>query len=79
MSHKIAIVDDHLLFTKALEDMVNNFDGYEVMFCAENGKDFIDKISKQKHKIDVVLLYLIMYILIGLDSICFIFCHYEDI
>ena len=79
MSHKIAIVDDHYLFTKALEDMVNNFDGYEVIFCAENGKDFIDKMSKQKNKVDVVLLDLNMPIMNGFETLSWIKSHHSEL
>lgn len=49
ISNKIVIVDDHLLFTGALEDMVNNFEGYEVLFRVENGKDFIEKLNAQSN------------------------------
>ena len=72
MDHKIVIVDDHHLFTKALEDMINNFEGYEVSFCAENGKDFIDKLSKHKQKPDVILLDLNMPIMNGFETLSWI-------
>lgn len=78
MSHKIAIVDDHYLFTKALEDMVNNFEGYEVSFCAENGKDFIDKLSKQKVKPEIILLDLNMPIMNGFETLSWIKKHQPD-
>lgn len=79
MSNKIVIVDDHYLFTKALEDMVNNFEGYEVLFCAENGKDFIDKLSKQKAKPDIVLLDLNMPIMNGFETLTWIKTKQPDL
>ena len=79
MSHKIVIIDDHYLFTRALEDMVNNFEGYEVLFCAENGKDFIDKLSKQKAKPDIVLLDLNMPIMNGFETLAWIKAKQTDL
>ncbi|HLV23444.1 MAG TPA: response regulator transcription factor [Moheibacter sp.] len=79
MSHKIVIIDDHFLFTKALEDMVNNFEGYEVLFCAENGKDFIEKLSKQKIKPEVVLLDLNMPIMNGFEALSWIKSHRPEL
>lgn len=69
MSHKIAIVDDHLLFTGALEDMVNNFEGYEVIFRAENGKDFIQKLTESEEQPEIVLLDLNMPIMDGFETL----------
>lgn len=79
MSHKIVIIDDHFLFTKALEDMVNNFEGYEVLFCAENGKDFIEKLSQQKTKPEVVLLDLNMPIMNGFETLAWIKSNQPDL
>ncbi len=79
MSHKIVIIDDHYLFTKALEDMVNNFEGYEVLFCAENGKDFINKLAKENDKPAIVLLDLNMPIMNGFETLAWIKSHKPDL
>lgn len=69
MSKKIIIVDDHNLFTRALEEMINQFEGYEVMFCAENGRDFIEKLSESETEPDVILLDLNMPIMNGFETL----------
>lgn len=79
MSHKIAIVDDHLLFTGALEDMVNNFEGYEVIFRAENGKDFIEKMATAIEKPEVILLDLNMPIMDGFETLEWIKINQPDL
>lgn len=66
----VAIVDDHLLFTGALADMVNQLNGYNVCFRAENGKDFIEKIqSKQYENPNIVLLDLNMPLMDGFETL----------
>ena|ERR1700754_2496803 len=42
----VAIVDDHSLFRKGLEGLVNDFPGVRVLFTATNGKDFIRQIGE---------------------------------
>jgi len=79
MKHKVVIVDDHVLFTKALEEMVNQFSGYEVLFSADNGKDFIDKLSDSIVDPDVVLLDLNMPIMDGLETLKWIKEHKKNV
>lgn len=79
MKHKVVIVDDHVLFTKALEEMVNQFSGYEVLFSADNGKDFIDKLSDSIVDPDVVLLDLNMPIMDGFETLKWIKEHKKNV
>lgn len=52
---KVSLVDDHVLLRNGLASLVNSFDGYTVVFEADNGNDFINKI-KQKGEPDIALL-----------------------
>lgn len=51
---KVAIVDDHQLFRKSLAHLLNSFEDIEVVFQANNGREFLDKLND--FKIDLVLL-----------------------
>ena len=53
-SIKIALVDDHVLLRKGLAELIRNI-GYEVLFEADNGIDFQQKIRKDNPP-DLVLL-----------------------
>lgn len=72
MKHDIVIVDDHLLFTKALEEMINQYDGYNVLFCADNGYEFIQKLENSTEKPGIVLLDLNMPKMNGFETLAWI-------
>lgn len=66
---KIAIVDDHTLFTGALSEMIDQLGNYEVVLCGENGKDFIAKLELIAELPDVVLLDLSMPVMNGFETL----------
>jgi DNA-binding NarL/FixJ family response regulator len=44
---KIALADDHKLLRNALAKLINTFEGCEVIFEADNGKEFCELIKKE--------------------------------
>ena len=52
---KIAIVDDHKLFRKSLAALVGTFDGVEVVFETDSGKEFLEFLEDNKD-VDLVLM-----------------------
>ncbi|MDP4262151.1 MAG: response regulator transcription factor [Bacteroidota bacterium] len=42
---QIALVDDHILLRNGLAALVNSFEGYSVLFEANNGKEFIKQLK----------------------------------
>lgn len=67
----IAIVDDKKSLRTALEDRLNAFDDYEVLFTAENGKDFLEKMVEARKSIspDVVLMDIDMPVMNGIEAV----------
>ncbi len=67
----IAIVDDKKSLRSALQDRLNAFDNYEVLFTAENGKDFLEKMVEARKSIspDVVLMDIDMPVMNGIDAV----------
>lgn len=43
--HSIALVDDHILLRQGLANLIQTFEGFEVLFEADNGMDLIDKLE----------------------------------
>lgn len=67
----IAIVDDKKVLRNTLRDKLGSFDNYEVLFTAENGKDFLEKMV-EAHKIidpDVVLMDIDMPVMNGIEAV----------
>ena len=58
MSEKIrlALADDHNLFRKGVEELIEDFDNMEVVASVANGKELIDKLTAAKALPDVCLL-----------------------
>ncbi len=64
---QVVLVDDHRLFRKGMVELINGFAGYTVAWEAENGKDFIDRLSPQQLP-DIVVLDIKMPIMDGFET-----------
>ncbi len=67
----IAIVDDKRSIRQALQERFENSDTYKVLFTAENGKDFLEKMMAARKSImpDVVLMDIDMPIMTGIEAV----------
>ena len=63
----VALVDDHILLRSSLARIITNFEGYFVLFQADNGQDFINQITK-KNTPDIVLLDISMPVMDGFET-----------
>lgn len=64
---KVAVTDDHILLRRGLANMIRNLDVYEVVFEADNGKDFIEKLNS-KTLPEIVLMDINMPEMDGYDT-----------
>ena len=60
----LALIDDHALIRKALKDLINHFENFEVVLDAANGKDFIDQLQTNAAP-DIVLVDINMPVMDG--------------
>ena len=65
---KIAIVDDHKLVSKALENMISYNPNFDVIMNSPNGQDFIEKLRATQDFPDVVLMDINMPIKNGIET-----------
>ena len=75
---QVALVDDHRMFRDGLARTVNAYPRYNVLFVADNGKDFTNKISK-KLEPRIVLLDINMPLMDGPATAAWIKENYPDI
>jgi DNA-binding NarL/FixJ family response regulator len=75
---QVALIDDHRLFRSGISSLINNFDGYQVMFEAGNGNEFTQKISK-KFKPDIALMDINMPEMDGIVTTKWLKIHYPEI
>ncbi|MEO8761593.1 MAG: response regulator transcription factor [Bacteroidia bacterium] len=67
----IAIVDDKKTIRQALHSRFNELENYEVLFTAENGEDFLQKMMAARKAItpDVVLMDIDMPVMTGIEAV----------
>src|SRR6478672_11980134 len=62
----IAVVDDHSLFREGLVSLLKEYDEFEVVLQASNGKELMDGLKKEKPQ--VILLDIEMPIMDGIET-----------
>lgn len=67
----IAIVDDKKSIRLALQERLNAIAGFEVLFTAENGIDFLEKMTEARKAVepDLVLMDIDMPIMDGIEAV----------
>lgn len=66
--YSVVIVDDHLLFAQALENLVNTFDHFKVLYHVKNGQEFLDKLEDAESIPDVALMDINMPVMNGIET-----------
>lgn len=75
---KIAVVDDHELVRESLVEIINQYPGYQVLFEAANGRDFIHQLNPEDLPW-LVLLDVKMKEMNGFETVQWIRQHYPQI
>ncbi len=63
----VALVDDHALLRSGLASIINGFEGFNVLFEAGNGMEFIDQLDFENPP-DIVLLDINMPVMDGYET-----------
>ena len=74
---KVALVDDHVLLRKGLASLLEDLD-HEVVYQADNGKDFMDKVGTAPLP-DVVLLDINMPVMDGYQTAQWLKEHHPEV
>ena len=74
----VVLVDDHVLLRKGLAELIKSFDTYGVLFEADNGRDFMDRL-KPKFLPDIVLLDINMPEVDGYETALWLKNNHPDV
>lgn len=66
--YAVVIVDDHLLFAQALQNLVGSFEKFSVLYHAKNGEDFLKHLEHEENQPDIVLMDINMPVMNGIDT-----------
>lgn len=76
---KIALADDHNLFRKGVEELIEDFDNMEVLFSMPNGQELVNRLATTNVLPDVCLLDINMPELNGFETAAIIKERWPDI
>lgn len=52
----VALIDDHAIFCDSLSSLINDFDGFSVCWCAQDGTKAIQLLDQKENLPDIILL-----------------------
>lgn len=79
METKVAVVDDHKMVSKAIEDMIRINGKYDVCMNCCNGDELIKELEKNEVQPDVILMDVNMPFRNGIETTRYVTKHYPEI
>lgn len=79
METKVAVVDDHKMVSKAIEDMITINGKYDVCMNCCNGDELIKELKKNEVQPDVILMDVNMPFRNGIETTRYVTKHYPEI
>ena len=74
---KVVLIDDHALLRNALAKLIHGFEGYEVLFEANNGRHFI-KMLDPNNLPNIVIMDITMPVMNGFETALWVTQNYPD-
>ncbi|MFV0565039.1 MAG: response regulator [Flavobacteriaceae bacterium] len=77
--YSVVIVEDYILLSQAISELVNAFENFGVAYTCKNGKELITKLKATETKPDIVLMDVNMPIMNGIEATQYLTEHYPSI
>jgi DNA-binding NarL/FixJ family response regulator len=77
--YTVVIVEDHLLLSQAIGNIVDSFDDFEVICLCNNGKELTEKFSTSDLIPDVILMDINMPIMNGIETTEWLTKHHPNV
>lgn len=77
--HNVVIVEDHVLLSQAIAGLVNSFEGFNVLYTCNNGKELLTKLKTPNNIPHIVLMDVNMPILNGIETTEILHNNYPEI
>lgn len=68
MKYSVVVVDDHILLSQAISELVDGFQDFSTLYQCKNGKELLTRLKDPKHIPDIVLMDVNMPILNGIET-----------
>jgi DNA-binding NarL/FixJ family response regulator len=75
----VVIVDDHSLFAQALENLINSFDTFKVLYHVKNGQEFIQKLKDKENVPDLAVIDINMPVMNGVETTQWLKKNHPDV
>lgn len=67
--YSVVVVEDHLLLSQAIGNIVNSFENFKVLYLCNNGKEMTEKFKESPKNIpDIVLMDINMPVMNGIET-----------
>ena len=57
----IALIGDHKIFCDSLTGLINDFDGFKVIWCVQDGRKAIELLQDDSNLPDIILLDIVTF------------------
>ena len=75
----IALIDDHKIFCDSLASLINDFEGFHVSWCVQDGRKAIQLLQDGKNLPDIILLDIVMPGMSGIEVAKWLFENKKEI
>lgn len=79
ITYKVVIVEDYVLISQAMRELVNSFEDFKVLYLCKNGKELVTKLKAPNNVPNIILMDVNMPIMDGIETTQYLKDNFPDI